>query len=287
MYANSPRHPLVRFEARRVPVWTDYVVLLRRIYGWVVRIGLVILVIAVLVEVLLHARISILLVMLMFLLPITGVVLMAGVGLGMVGWSIPMALAGSAMIVHERAAHTWEILLTTPIPRQDILLSKLAVGLTRLQSFITVAVLLQGVPLISVLGLITRRTNLEGIESLVLTGGVLFGFVVDRAQQFVLAGLIGLAASLVSDTWAVAVVGAIALGAVFWLAHSAFTFALAAMLGSLQILDVGQLIVIGLPALATSAQSAYFGVAAILLVLVAQEWLIRRLLVWMLHHITA
>jgi len=281
-YANSPRHPLVRFELRRPPMWAGYMGPLRRAYGWTVRIAIGLLIVAVLMELVIHSRVSFMLGMLMLMLPLAGVGLLAMVGLSMIGWQIPLALAGSAMIVYERSARTWDILLTTPIPHSDILLAKLAVGLSRMQTFITLSTLLQAIPLLSLLGTVNRAPN----GSFWLTLAISVLFVIDRAQQFALAGLLGLLASLLADTWSVAAVGAIALGAVLWLARTVITFGLTAALIGEQAIDIGQIVVIGLPALAGATRYPWVGTLMLLATLIAQEWIVRRLFAWMLGRVS-
>lgn len=283
-YANTPRFPLVRFEVRRQPAWEHYSSLLRRAFRYAIRIVIGIVIIATAIEVIFRSRVSFMLLMLMLLFPIVGVALLSAVLLGMVAWQVPIAMAGSAVIVHERAERTWDILLTTPVPHTDILLAKLAVGLTRLQTFITIAGLLQVVPLIALLGQINRASaELNGVSPLLLTLFVTILFVVDRLQQFVLTGLLGLAASLLADTWPLAIAGSVALGALLWLLHTAVAFSLAVAVSSVQSLDVNQVLVIGIPVVAAASRSPVLGTFILSIVLILQEGAVRFVLAWLLR----
>lgn len=278
IYANSPRHPIVRFEVRRAPIWNVYTRPLRRFYRYAVRFALGVLGIATLMEVLFRSRISFMLLIVMLLVPMLGVVLLGGILLGMVGWQIPISLAGSAAIVNERASRTWDILLTIPMAHGDLLLAKLAVGLTRFQSFITAAVLLQVVPLISALGQASKTASGAPLLITLLLIGLFF---IDRLQQFALAGLLGLVASLLAETWPIASTGAVALGAVLWLIHGAFVVALTVLLNP-QAFDVTQVFIIGLPSLIGVARSPWLGIGVLVGALLAQEWLVRRTFAWLL-----
>ncbi len=257
---------------------------LRRLYRYTLRLGAGMLVIGTLIELISRSQVSLLLILFTLMLPAFGVVLLAVMLLGMAAWQVPIALAGSAVIVHERAESTWDILLTTPIPHTSILLSKLAVGLTRLQSFITLAALLQIIPLIGLLGQINRpAAELSGFSPLVLTLIVTALFVIDRLQQFVLAGLLGLAASLLADTWPLAVAGSVALGGILWMLRSAVALALAAAVNNIQWLDVNQVAVIGVPIVAAAARYPVAGMLLLALLLLVQEGVVRALLAWLLR----
>jgi len=83
----------------------------------------------------------------------------------------------------------------------------------------------------------------------------------------------------------VAAVGAIALGAVLWLARTVITFGLTAAFIGEQAIDIGQIVVIGLPALAGATPHPWIGVLILCATLLAQEWIVRRLFAWMLGRV--
>ena len=280
-YANTPRHPLVRFEIRHQSIWVGYAIMARRIYGWTVRIGLLIIVVGTAMEVFFQARISFMLTLFMIMLPLTGLALLGGLGLALILWQIPLSLAGSGMIVHERTAHTWDILLVTPLPRTDILLSKLSVGLSRLQTFITLATLLQSVPLIVLLGQVSNQG--KGAGALLLISVMSLLFIVDRAQQFTLSSLLGLTASVLADSWPVAIVGSVALGTVLWMLRTGVVFGMALSLGGVQMLDVGQVLIIGLPMVVIASPLPWVGFVIFAVTLIIQERAVRTLFAWLVR----
>jgi hypothetical protein len=257
----------------------------RRLYRYIVWTLLGIMLVATVLEAFAHSQVSFLTVMLMVTLPLMGLAFLSGIVVLAVGWPILLTMAGSTVIVRERVAHTWETLLTTPIPRAELLLARLAVGLMRQQSFLTAAILCQFVPLIILVGGLARQYEHGpgGLEVLVMVVLTIVLFITDRAQQIALNGLLGLTASLIADSWTLAVAGAAALGALAWLVHTALTFGLTLAIAGASALDAGQVFVIGLPSLIAAPGVPRLGVLLVFGLLVGQELVVRRLFAWLVR----
>lgn len=286
IYANWPNHPLVRRELERESPWVQRLAEARRLYRYIAWTLLGITLVTTLFEAFTHSQVSFLTVMLMVTLPLLGLAFLSGIIVLAVGWTILLTIAGSALIVRERIARTWDILLTTPVPRTELLLSRLSVGLMRQQSFLTAAILCQFVPLIILVGGLARQYQhgpggLEVLAMVILTIAL---FIIDRAQQIALNGLLGLVASLVADSWAMAMVGAVALGAISWLAHAAIAFGLTLVIAGSSALDAAQVFVIGLPSLITAPGAPRLGVLLVAGLLVGQELVVRRLFAWLVQN---
>ncbi len=287
MYANWSNHLLVRRELQQESPWLQPMARARQVYRYIVWVSLGILIVATVLEAFEHSQVSFLTTMLMIALPVAGLAFLSGIIVLAVGWTIVLTLAGSTIIVRERVARTWDMLLTTPIPRAELLLAKLAVGMMRQQSFLTAAVLCQFVPLIILIGQVghqyERKAN--GVEGLVIVLLAIGLFVFERLQQIALNGLLGLTASLIADSWALAVIGAAALGAVSWLAHVVLTFGLTVAIAGEGGFDIGQTLVIGVPSLILAPGSPPIGVALVFGLLIVQELIVRRLFTWLIGHI--
>ncbi len=265
--------------------WSLYALELRRLYQLFLRAAGVIFVVGALLEVFREARISFMMTMLTILLPIVGIVLLAALGMLLVIWPIPLTLGGVS-VLRERINHTWELLLITPIPHGELLLIKLASGLTRMQSFLTATIVLQAVPLIGLLGLLTERTTVDhsGLESLAWAIATIGLFCFDRMQQAAFAGLLGLAASLRAENWGVAVSGAAAIGGAVWLIRTMLVFGLTLGIAGDAGVDAGQVFVIGIPALIVAVPSPRIGLLMAAVLVLIQELAIRRLSVWLIRH---
>ncbi len=287
LYANWPNHPLVRRELQQESPWTQRMAQARRLYRYAVWTGVGILVVATVLEAFEHSQVSFLTAMLMIALPLTGLAFLSGIVVLAVGWTVLLTMAGCTIIVRERVARTWETLLTTPIPRAELLLAKLAVGLMRQQSFLTAAVLCQFVPLVVLIGQVAHQYEHKpgGLEALIIVALTIALFTFDRLQQIALNGLLGLTASLIADGWTLAVAGAAAFGAISWLAHIVITFGLTLAIAGENGIDVGQTLVIGIPSLITAPGSPPLGVALVFGLVIVQELIVRRLFAWLIRHL--
>ncbi len=124
-------------------------------------------------------------------------------------WTLPLALAIGPAIVREREARTWDLLRTTPLDLDAVLLGKIQGGLWWLRRPIRslqTIMLLSGL-IVAVLTVIANDTlfasNCETACQFMLWGWIplaLFLFVLDRMQQFALMIVVALAVSASSRT---------------------------------------------------------------------------------------
>ena len=203
-----PVNPIYRFDMRYAPPWRTLDVdrrVAQVIQAGVVLIGLILLlllaktltnqaVITLLSDVLIQA------------------VCLSGVGVLLIGllvltflWPIAVALSASASIVRDREHRTLSVLLITPLNWNDLLTAKLAAALQWLNRPFEVLFWLQGILLFTVFVLVMGQMDrLAATTSpvLVMLIALLAGvqFMIARVQDYVMAGLIGLAASVFSTT---------------------------------------------------------------------------------------
>lgn len=278
-FTQTPRHPLIRYELRRVPRWEVYSRPFRRAYRRLIQVSVGFLIVAALMELGNVSRVSVLLFALTIFIPLFGLILASAALIGMILWSIPVALAGSAVIVQERVAQTWPLLLVTPMPRTDLLLAKLAVGIARQQTFITIAMVLQTVPLLIEVSLLNNliRGQSGALPALTLAF-VTALFVIERLQTLVLAGLMGLGASLVAETWSWATIGAVALGLLTWIVRMLITYGLCVAVAGGKVVDAIAVVMVGLPYSAVAGRTVALGVVTLSGALVVQEVIVRLVL---------
>jgi len=284
-FANAPRHPLVRLELRLSPQRLALPPTLRRVYRRVIQIAFALALFGFIWDVLRLSRFSFLMMTFMLTLPLLGVLIAAGVAVWIVLWSVPVALAAGSSLVRERNGETWELLLMTPLPRQDLLLARLAVGLARQQSFLTLITLLQCLPLFHFLGQVNNALRIgSGIVPLVMTLFSASLFIVERLQSFVICGLLGLVSALNADTWSLATAGAALLALLAAVARTLFTYLAALLLAQGRVPDFIPVLLVGLPMLAPDSRNIWVGIAVFCGALVAQELAIRALLRWLVYH---
>ncbi len=289
LYSNWPRHPLVRHEVEATNPWTDLAHILLRVYQWVIRGALLIMLVAIVLELVHHTSVSVFMTLLMVFMPLGGLFFLAAGSTLMVIWTIPLALNGSIALLRERTARTWDVLLMTSVPHSDLLLSKLAVGLNRQQPFLTMATLLQVVPLIGLLGAVSRHMTtlyLVGCTPVAILGLTVVLFAIDRLQQLVFVSLLGLVVGLVAENWAIGIAGAAALGALFWVIHSVIAFMTVYLVAGDWFFDPFQAVIVGFPALSFSTHLPGLGLALLAGIILLQELSVRVLFRWLLRHVS-
>jgi hypothetical protein len=130
-------------------------------------------------------------------------------GPSLVLWTLPLALALGPAIVREREDRTWDLLRTTPLDLNVLLLGKIQGGLWWLRDAIrslTTIILLAGL-IVTVLVMAANntlfRSDCETACQFMLWGWMPLGlvlFVVDRMQQFALMITVALASSAATRT---------------------------------------------------------------------------------------
>lgn len=122
-------------------------------------------------------------------------------------WPLAVSVAASSTIAGERERQTWDSLLTLPIERTDLLLVKLAVAMRRLNSYseilLWVQVFLVMTVFVLIVGDFTQRAETNKSSALIMFPMAfltMIEFGIARLQDYVLSGLVGVAASLQAST---------------------------------------------------------------------------------------
>jgi len=135
---------------------------------------------------------------------------------------VAVAVVSSGMVIAERERQTWDILLSIPMEWGDLALARLARLLRHINPFEPIALIINLciAGLIFVFAVVRYATpNSQGVETLLAWIVVFAGpfhFLVERLQDFLLACIIGVIASLIAPSRQVAWVLAL-LGMVGWL----------------------------------------------------------------------
>lgn len=149
-------------------------------------------------------------------------------------WAVPLALALAPPVAREREARTWEVLRTTPLTTEEILLSKAQGALTSLrralrpiwhaQMHILAALLVGagatlllsgGLLVTDEVGMLTRQNPLC-LGAPLVVAATLAAYLLDRVQQFVLMAVAALVASTAAPSVRAATSAAIGAVLVAW-----------------------------------------------------------------------
>ena len=205
-------------------------------------------------------------------------------------WPLNVAVAASGVIAQERERQTWDVLLTTPLEWSEIVLVKLAAALKRFNPYSEVFLWVQVFLLAIIFVLVVGR---PGVGEVNTSPGIVIPlviitvaeFAIARAQDYVIAGLLGLLASLQSTTRQNANLVALMLGAAMVLLRAMITgFIMGVQIpvslpGALILISTGPSSVIAL---------AFHGPIAIMILLsmiVIRETVIRVLFTWLMRHL--
>jgi hypothetical protein len=121
-------------------------------------------------------------------------------------WPLGVAVAASSVIVQERERQTWDVLLTTPLDWQDIILIKLSATLSRFNTYVELFLWMQGFLMIIIVVLVLAAYSRENsvlsfslfqIPLVILT---VAEFGIGRTQDYIIASIIGLISSLLAST---------------------------------------------------------------------------------------
>ncbi len=119
-------------------------------------------------------------------------------------WPLSVAVAASGAIAEERERQTWDVLLTTPFAWSDLLLAKLSAALRNFHRYDVLLMWVHGflvtVLMVIVLAEFSRAPGGTTIPQYVVTAAAMLEFAVARFQEYVLAALLGLLASLLTPT---------------------------------------------------------------------------------------
>jgi hypothetical protein len=205
---SHPVNPVYRNDGRYGPPWRALPV--GRWLARLLRIGViaaVIVIVAALVRVVAEQQIlwavSTLLIQTACLS--SGFVLLVGLCALTFLWPIAVAVTASGTIVRERERRTWAALLTIPYDWNDLLVAKLASALRWLNRPTELLIWVQGLLTVIVFILVISQT--ERLSEAIPAGLVVvlmvlasLQFAVGRVQDYTTAGILGLAASIISET---------------------------------------------------------------------------------------
>jgi hypothetical protein len=284
-------HPMLRYRRGQLelpfPILGQWLTVLHRRRGWL-WVGLVLVGLAMVAQLLLRAQwrgfittTCAFAMLLPVIIAVASLYLLPAV----------VAVLTSATIVAERELQTWDILLSTALDWHDLLLAWLARLLRLVNPFREllpgVYVLLGG--LACLFAIVTFANEYSGVLGEVLEWVVVFlvplQYLVERVQDFVLASVIGLLASLLSPSRQVA--AAVALCAMLgWLIlRGLFTAALIGLLPTQTPSSAAILLLTG-PASALAMSLPVLPALVLLLLLpLINEIVIRWLFAWLVKHL--
>jgi ABC-type transport system involved in multi-copper enzyme maturation permease subunit len=204
-------------------------------------------------------------------------------------WPVAVAVNASGVIVQERERQTWDLLLTTPFDRGELLLAKLASSLRLFNPYGEMLLWVQSFLAVILSVLIVSEFTEEQtggwvVQVLLLCLALVeFGF--GRMQDYALSGLIGLAASLLTTTREAAWASATLLALMLILLRAVLTIAVLASAAPEPFPKLLVLFATGpASAIVTAWPAAIAGLTLILLPL-AREGLIRALYVWLVRNL--
>jgi hypothetical protein len=125
-------------------------------------------------------------------------------------WPVAVAVNASGIVVQERERQTWDLLLTTPFDRADVLLAKLASSLRLFNPYGEMLLWVQSFLAVILSVLIVSSLPQSGsyLVKIAITALALIEFFAGRVQDYVLSSLLGVMASLLAGTreaaWAMA-----------------------------------------------------------------------------------
>lgn len=227
---------------------------------------------------------------------VIGTLILLGILLFTYLWPLPVAIASSSVIVHERERQTWETLLTTALDRRDIIMIKMAAALSpfRLYGEMVIWVQLFVMILIFVL-LVAQFSTTAGrapmtLWEIPLLFFTMIEFAIARIQDFVLAVLIGLITSLLAPTRQTAGSVALMAGIALVLIRALLTvaIAIASEATSIPLQGVPGMFILlstGPSSVITLAWRGLFGTAILVCMIVAREGLIRFMFKWLIQNL--
>ncbi|MEP7286421.1 MAG: hypothetical protein ABI947_11695 [Chloroflexota bacterium] len=206
-------------------------------------------------------------------------------------WPLSVAISASSVIAQERERQTWDVLLTTPLDWRDLILVKLAATLSRLNPYGEIFLWGQAFLIAIIFVLVIGQFSLNAGSSpftvleLPLVFLTMTEFAIARLQDYVMAGLIGLLASLLSSTRQTASAIALMVTSGMILVRALIT---ALVVTSLPFTSFPALLIL----LATGPSSvvalAWRGLPAILILIamiLIREGIIRAMFSWLIAHL--
>lgn len=157
----------------------------------------------------------------------TSLLLIVG-GLLSLCWTVPLALLAGRSISHEREARTWELLALMPYDTSAILLARAAASIRNvwtlvvgLVSFGVIMALFFGTPVIASMAVQINRSVVIGVLMMIVG---MIAMIYERQQEIALAVVIGIVASLRTDSQRMAELAGLAGGFLIRVLQLVLTF---------------------------------------------------------------
>lgn len=215
-------------------------------------------------------------------------------------WTFLIGLTLAPVIVGERERQTWDILRTTPMPNEMMVLGKASGALWWMSDLIHImmgllVLIAIGIGLISLILTPTTPSGYPtGVPSELLCAATLIVppltavlFILDRGQQFVLIAVSSLTASAASRTLRTALASSVGAVLVVWLIDFGVALLVVAVLPnrvtSTGLGDMLALMTLGPMVGYLASFSLSKAIVLLLLTLVGREVVVRRLWRWTMH----
>jgi hypothetical protein len=222
-----------------------------------------------------------------------------GVGIFLLGllvltylWPVAVAQAASGAIAAEHERRTWDVLLTTPFDRADLLLVKLASALRSFNPYAEMLLWIQTFLVAIIFVLLAghfaqhpRTTALEGTLTVLLLILTVAEFAVARLQDYALSSLLGLTTSLLAPTRQTASAAALLLASGWVLIRALFTGLLLFGLPSVTPAELSILMTTGPSSVVTMALPIPVAGLVLLVMPLLREVAIRALFRWLVNHL--
>lgn len=205
-------------------------------------------------------------------------------------WPAFIAVSASRVISVEREHRTWDILLTTPYEWRDLVMAKLAASLHGFNAysgaFLYMQVFLVAVIVALVLGQSPAWTGAPwSVLNLVMIVAAAAEFVIARAQDYVLASMVGLLASLLTPTRQGAATVALMTSLAVILIRMVVTGVFLAMLPAMTSTTLLLMLAVGPSTAVVFAASLPIAIIILLAMVLIREGAIRLMFQWLLTHL--
>jgi hypothetical protein len=205
-------------------------------------------------------------------------------------WPLAVALNASGVIVTEREHQTWDVLLTTPFERADLVLAKLAASLNRFNPYGEMLLWVQSFLVVIVFALVVGQLvqhpdPAQPLVAISLLFLAMIEFAAARFQDYVLGGLIGLLASLLATTRQAAWVGALTAALTMILLRALFTTLILAAMPPRELPILAILFATGPSSAVVLSWSPLAAGVGLIAILLLREGLIRAMFAWLIRHL--
>lgn len=210
-------------------------------------------------------------------------------GLISLSWTVPLAVLVGQGIARERTVGTWDVLLTTPFPRDVILLVKGASSIRRVWSVIVTITLVAtligiffGGPVIGSMASEINDSSVIGFALMLFTMATI---IIEHGQEIALAVVIGIVVALHSDSRRAMILLGLSSGLLIRLGQSLLTLALIPPHPKLDIVNLAVLNTVAGSTVILAAAPGLTALLFVVLLIVIREAVTRLLFAWAIQHI--